>query len=128
MPKAPRTSQCTGAKTKKRRYSDASKEALVHLWRTMNYMASIRLKPALRDWLPCHQGCSETVKEELLRMSPKTMDRYLLAAKAALNRKTNTGTRRVLRKMVAQIPIGNLSEKPMELCHYTEFENQKFLL
>ena len=115
--KAPRSSQGKGSKTRKKRYSDASKEALVQVWRLMNYMASIRLKPALKDWLPCYQGCSEAVKEELLRMSPKTMDRYLLAAKAALNRKTNTGTRRGLRKMITQIPVRNLGERPVELGH-----------
>ncbi len=49
--KPPRSIQGKGAKTKRRRYSEASKEALVKVWRTMNYIASIRLKPALKDWL-----------------------------------------------------------------------------
>lgn len=80
-------------------------------------MASLRLKAALKDWLPRYQGCSEAVKEELYRMSAKTMDRYLKAAKAELNRKTNTGTRRGLRKMITQIPVRNLGEKPNELGH-----------
>lgn len=47
--KAPRSSQGKGAMTRKQRYSDASKEALFRIWRLMNYMASIRLKPALKD-------------------------------------------------------------------------------
>jgi ribosomal protein L21 len=71
----------------------------------------------LKDWLPHYQGCSEAVKEEVLRMSPKTMDRYLKVAKAELKRKINTGTRRGLRKMITQIPIRNLGEKPNELGH-----------
>jgi hypothetical protein len=115
--KPPRSIQGKGARSKHRRYSEASKDALVKVWRTMNYMGSIRLKPALKDWLPHFQGCSDAVKEELLRMSPKTMDRFLKSAKAELNRKINTGTRRGLRKMITQIPIRNLGEKPNELGH-----------
>jgi len=114
---APRSVQGKGAKTKNRRYSDASKEALILVWRQMNYMASLRLRAAMKDWLPHFRGCSEPVKEELLRMSSKTMDRYLKAAKAELNRKINSGTRRGLRKMVTEIPIRNLGEKPDELGH-----------
>jgi hypothetical protein len=114
---APRAVQGKGAKKRTRRYSDASKEALVQIWKKMNYMASIRLKPALKNWLPHYQGSSDTVKEELLRMSPKTMDRYLKAAKSELNRKINSGTRRGLKKMITQIPIRNLGEKPNELGH-----------
>jgi hypothetical protein len=45
------------------------------------------------------------------------MDRYLKAAKAELNRKINTGTRRGLKKMITKIPIRNLGEKPNELGH-----------
>ena len=41
---APRANQGKGSKTKRRRYSEASKEALVHIWKSMNYMASLRLK------------------------------------------------------------------------------------
>ncbi len=50
-------------------------------------------------------------------MSPKTMDRYLLAEIASLNRYTKRGTRRGLRKMIAQIPVRNLGEYPVELGH-----------
>jgi hypothetical protein len=116
-PRAPRANQGKGSKTKRRRYSEASKEALVQIWKSMNYMASLRLKAAFSDWLPKYQGCSELVKEELMRMSSKTMDRYLKSAKADLKRRMNTGTRRGLRKMVTQIPIRNLGEKPNETGH-----------
>jgi hypothetical protein len=116
-PKPPRSSQGKGAKPRRPRYSEASKEVIVQVWRKMNYMASIRLKPALKDWMPHYDGCSQPVKDELLRMSPKTMDRYLKAAKAELNRKINTGTRRGLKKMITKIPIRNLGEKPNELGH-----------
>jgi hypothetical protein len=85
--------------TKRRRYSEASKEALVQIWKSINYMASRRLKVAFSDWLPKYQGCRELVKDELLRMSSKTMDRYLKSAKAVLKCRMNTGTRRGLRKM-----------------------------
>lgn len=113
----PRAFQGKGSKGRGRRYSEASKVAIVSVWKSMNYMASLRLKSALKDWLPSYQGCSEAVKDELYRMSAKTMDRYLKAAKADLNRKMNTGTRRSLRKMITQIPIRNLGEKPNELGH-----------
>jgi hypothetical protein len=81
----------------------------------MNYMASLRLKAAFSDWLPKYQGCSELVKEELMRMSSKTMDRYLKSAKADLKRRMNTGTRRGLREMVTEISIRNLGENRTKL-------------
>lgn len=114
----PRASQGKGSSGgRRRRYSEASKDAIVQIWKAMNYMASIRIKAALKDWLPSYQGCSEAVKLELGRMSAKTMDRYLAKAKADLNRRINTGTRKGLRKMITQIPIRNLGVKPKELGH-----------
>ena len=114
---APRALQGKGSKGKRSRYSDASKLAIIQIWKSMNYMASLRIKAALKDWLPHYQGCTDAVKGELFRMSSKTMDRYLKVSKAELNRKMNTGTRRGLRKMITQIPIRNLGEKPSELGH-----------
>lgn len=113
----PRASQGKGALSKRRRYSDASKLAIVQIWKSMNYMGALRLQAALKDWLPRYQGCSDLIKVELYRMSAKTIERYLRKARADLNRKLNSGTRRGLRKMITQIPIRNLGKKPKDLGH-----------
>lgn len=102
-----------------KRYSEESKELLQYIWKKCGYMAVVRLKSAIPEWLPYieHRLLSESVRQELIAMSPSSMERFLKKAKADLRRRHNTGTRKGLKKYVAKVPIRNLSERPTELGH-----------
>jgi len=107
------------ASKKNRGYSPAAKKHLAILWKKSGYMASIRLKAALPLWIKSYQDadCTEAVRAELLAMSARTMDRLLLQTKMQHRRKTNSGTRRGVRKLVTMIPIKQLGEKVTEAGH-----------
>jgi hypothetical protein len=82
-------------------------------------MSSIRLKAALPQWIVSYDGagCNEVVRAELLGMSARTMERFLVQAKMKHRRKTNSGTRRGVRHLVSLIPIKDLGTKIAELGH-----------
>ncbi|MEZ4744117.1 MAG: hypothetical protein R3B45_16990 [Bdellovibrionota bacterium] len=98
----------------KKRYSQESKSHLERLWKSMGYMGAERMKPALREWLEFYEapGFNSSIKEELLRISISSIKRFLAKARAQLKRKMNTGTKRGIRKFIAQVPIRNLEETP----------------
>lgn len=99
---------------RRKHYSPLAKEHLERLWRAMGYMWPLRMKVALPEWLAhdAHVGCTESVKTELLRMSPSTIGRLLKEARAQLRRKMNTGTRRGVRHYLTKVPIRNLGVTP----------------
>lgn len=101
------------------RKTSYSKEAKVHLewlWRQMCYMAPVRMKAALPDWLPFndHKDCTESVRQEILRMSASSIRRFLTKARADYARRMNAGTHRGLKKFIAKVPIRNLEFTPNE--------------
>lgn len=99
------------SKAPSRAYSDESRVQLEQLWRLIGYPNSRRLKSALKDWLPDYHACDLPLKEELLAMHPRTMDRYLKSARSDLRRRLNTGTR-AGKLIITQVPLKNFGERP----------------
>jgi IS30 family transposase len=62
-------------------------------------------------------GCDDAVRREILGLSARTIERMLAEVKAAHRRKTNSGTRRGVRKIITAIPLKPLGEKRDELGH-----------
>lgn len=61
------------------------KQALRLMWRTLDYMCSRSLKPAIALWLPfleANKPFKEDIKKKLLSISPATIDRILKPYKA----------------------------------------------
>lgn len=85
------------------KYSTASKNVLVWLWKVMMYPCGKYMRPMLLEWidrLEAHgelafgqQGYSATVRAELLSMSAATIDRYLREHRSALELKGISATR-----------------------------------
>lgn len=98
----------------KRRYSNEAKEHLTHLWRQMGYMSGIRMKAAIPTWIDHYQhlGFNNEIKAEILRMSARSIDRFLIPAKAELRRRQNAGTKRGVRRLVTEVPIRDLEHTP----------------
>jgi len=72
-------------------YSKASIQVLERIWRAAGHPWSLRLKALLPHWLPWARrhvrGLTPAVEEELLRMSPRQMDRRLQEKKRRLKRR-----------------------------------------
>ena len=115
---APRSQQGRTAK-KKRGFSLAAKKHLELIWRGSGYMSSPRLKAALPVWIKSYDGdgCDDGVRAEILGFSARTIERVLKEVKALHRRKTNSGTRRGVRKIITAIPVKPLGEKRDELGH-----------
>ena len=101
---------------RKTSYSKEAKAHLEWLWRQMCYMAPVRMKAALPDWLPFndHKDCTESVRQEILRMSASSIRRFLAKARADYARRMNAGTHRGLKKFITKVPIRNLEFTPKE--------------
>lgn len=102
---------CGPSKTPRRAYSDESRVQLEQLWRLIGNPNSRRLKSAMKDWLPEHHACDLPLKEELLAIHHRTMERYLKGARSDLRRRLNTGTR-AGKLIITQVPIKNFGECP----------------
>lgn len=104
---------------RKKQYSAKAALHLERLWKAMGYMWPKRMKVALPEWLQYdeHKDCDEKVRCELLTMSISTIGRLLAAARAALKRKMNSGTRRGVRRFITQVPIRNLGSTPSQPGH-----------
>lgn len=80
----------------KRKYA-AVLAPLKALWLLSEQMCSKRLKAALPIWLPfyeaAHGALAPTVREQLLRVSPATLDRLLKTVRARYPRQGRSGTR-----------------------------------
>ncbi len=85
------------------KYSAASKRVLVWLWRVMMYPCGKYMKPMLPEWISRLEAHGELregeheysarVRDELLRMSAATIDRYLREHRNALELKGISATR-----------------------------------
>lgn len=85
------------------KYSAASKQVLVWLWRVMMYPCGKYMQHMLPDWVPHLEAHHELVpgrhaytpevRAELLRMSAATIDRYLREHRRALELKGISATR-----------------------------------
>jgi hypothetical protein len=102
-----------------RQYSKQAKEFLEKLWGLMGYMGAKRMKVALPDWLGYyeHKNLSDGLRGELLQMSESSIHRFLSKARSMLRRRMQTGTYRGVKRFVAQVPVRNLDQKPMEPGH-----------
>lgn len=75
---------------RKKKYRKETVSMLEIIWIATNYLCSVRLQAAIPLWLPhlkTQYHLSETVIEELLKISPSTIDRALKAKKLKLKRK-----------------------------------------
>jgi len=89
-------------------YSAAAVRVLETIWMAADYPWSVRLKALLPLWLPWARvhvrGCNEEVVEQLLRMSPRQMDRRLARKKCMLKR-TMYGRTKPGSLLKQQIPV-----------------------
>jgi hypothetical protein len=76
----------------KRKYSQEAQALLKEFWLVSDQMCSKRLQQAAPDWLP-HLKASMKTREEVLAMSPATMDRMLAPVRARAGRKRRSGTK-----------------------------------
>lgn len=76
---------------RKSKYNDFDKHHLVAIWKLAGYPCSKRLKSILSEWLNYYKY-SEVAEKALKSMSASRMDKYLLSARAELQRKINSGT------------------------------------
>ncbi|WP_223849656.1 DDE-type integrase/transposase/recombinase [Bifidobacterium vespertilionis] len=86
-------------KTRPKRYSEQSRELLVRVWMMMDMPCAKYLKQMLSLWLPALRAHGELSEydgfafNELMAMSPATMDRYLKRTRDAAKPKGLAGTR-----------------------------------
>ena len=73
-------------------------------------MCSKKMVVALPLWLSFYKGCSESVKQEILRISASTIDRYLHAYRVQHKRSFRSGTRAGspwFKKLIPMRPLEN---------------------
>jgi hypothetical protein len=75
-----------------RQYGSEAVALLKEYWLCCEQMCSKRLKEAAPDWLPFFQS-TMAVREEVMAMSPATMDRLLKSSRVRLGRKRRCGTK-----------------------------------
>lgn len=78
---------------RKNTYSDKAISHLKKLWLLMDQLCSKNLAAALPEWLAHYSEAEASVKEEIIKMSPSTIDRRLSNYKAETGRKLRTGTK-----------------------------------
>jgi hypothetical protein len=76
----------------KLRYGPQLLGPLKELWLASDQLCSKRLQAALKDWVP-YLKAPVAVKEQLLQMSPATIDRKLRPLRAQLGRQHRSGTK-----------------------------------
>lgn len=87
-------SVCVGKKRgRKNTYSDKAISHLKKLWLLMDQLCSKNLAAALPEWLAYYSEAEASIKEEIIKMSPSTIDRRLSNYKAEAGRKLRTGTK-----------------------------------
>jgi len=77
-------------------YSDQTIDILGKVWEAANYPCSIRLKPILQLWLPWIEKRFQLkglIKQQLLAISPRQMDRRLQRQKKKAKRRIYGGTK-----------------------------------
>ena len=100
-------------------YTDNARKALKQLWQEMAYPGAVRMKGAIKDWLPHWQNpdLDDYAYFELGMMSASTIERSLKGDKSGLRRRLNTGTRRGSSKLKTVIPLRDLEFEPKEPGH-----------
>jgi len=90
-------------KGRKKKYSPECEHHLRKLWMIMDQMCSKRMAAAMPMWIPFYE-VDESLRKELLSMSPATIDRTLHPFRSELSRKLRSGTKpgRLIKN---QIPI-----------------------
>lgn len=78
---------------RKNTYSDKAISHLKKLWLLMDQLCSKNLVAALPEWLKHYYEADDLIKQEIVRMSPSTVDRRLSSYKAEVGRKLRTGTK-----------------------------------
>jgi hypothetical protein len=73
-------------------YSDKAIGHLKKLWLLMDQLCSKNLVAALPEWLKHYYEADDIIKQEIIKMSPSTVDRRLSSYKAEVGRKLRTGT------------------------------------
>lgn len=76
----------------KLKYGQALLGPLKELWLASDQLCSKRLHAALKDWVP-YLKAPTGVKDQLLRMSPATIDRKLRPLRAQVGRQRRSGTK-----------------------------------
>lgn len=77
---------------RKRRYGPQAQALLKEFWLCSDQMCSKRLRAAAPDWLPFFKA-PLAVRDQVLAMSPATMDRLLAPSRARLGRKRRSATK-----------------------------------
>jgi len=83
-------------KKKRGRKNTYSEKAITHLkklWLLMDQLCSKNLVAALPEWLKHYSEADDAIKQEIIKMSPSTIDRRLSNYKAETGRKLRTGTK-----------------------------------
>ena len=78
---------------RKNTYSDKAIGHLKKLWLTMDQLCSKNLSAALPEWLKHYPDADSNTKQEIVKMSPSTIDRRLSSYKAEVGRRLRTGTK-----------------------------------
>ena len=95
---------------RRKKFSDLAQYHLRKLWLIMDQMCSKKMVVALPLWLSFYKGCSESVKQEILRISASTIDRYLHAYRVQHKRSFRSGTRAGspwFKKLIPMRPLEN---------------------
>jgi hypothetical protein len=71
----------------------------------MNQLCSKNLAAALPEWLKHYYEADEIIKQEIVKISPSTIDRRLSGYKAEVGRRLRTGTKPGSRKDLIGIII-----------------------
>jgi len=99
-----------------RKFSAACQEAIKRLYRASEYQCSDKLKAMIPTLLGQWRGLLERrVLEEVLTMSPASMDRYLRQYRGIERRRWNSRTRpgsRLFKKMIPLKSLGVVSPRP----------------
>lgn len=99
-----------------RRYNHLVVHWLKKLYVEMGYMCSKKMAASMPTWLPYYPapGLTAAVKEQLMRMSPATIDRLLRPHRAKIGRARRSGTRRGYRPkyIMQKIPLVDSSYRP----------------
>jgi|SRR6185295_13019356 len=96
------------------RYGPEAIRALSRIWEAASYPWSVRLKALLPLWLPWARQrlkISPAVEQQLLAMSPRTMDRRLALPKQRLGRRLYGRTKpgSLLKHLIPLTPLVRIS-------------------
>ena len=102
----------SGSRT--RVYSKDCEKLTIVLWHQMGRMSARRYKAALPDWLPHYSGAiPRELLNEVLRVSPSTVDRWIKPERARLSKALQSQTRPPkIETLVPLKPLGIVPQEP----------------